>query len=677
MGEEHAGVEEAVVEQVGGFLSPGNRSVLSGTTAITSYSTKAVQELSSKRDELLELLPELSGRASDILRALTPIEATTAERIALNLEDLRAEGNKKFQRLTKLRPAFEEDFGEFAHRNHFIVRDVVLRSLAGESAYRTMGAGPGRPDDLIFKANLAELMYQLMVELAPEARFMFLQHLDGIFPRPFLSSVGADANEAGGSLLVQACFDAAVAIKMQLATTRLLLEPRQEPDIIIHDVFGLNLTDTAHATAKVWEQDVFAQADGTLPIQLENQFKECAATFQRFIIDGPDRLSIDVAALQEAESWPNFLHQMGVWAAARNDELDQYIARKGGPDKIVSNLRQGNLGRKPTKLVPGELARGGAKALNKIKARRSGARKSANAFHESNTAPEAQMQGGNDLQGALLQGDQANMFDESARAGKRRWIDSQPNATRVVFDESQVGNSAQPQHTGEVSDDGGFDDPSSSTAHGHQIAEHRRARATALADSRPSPGKRAMEFDQDGADDQMGDRTGRTPKRVRRQLETAGDGEYMPAQEPRVGGNLSDVRLDGTPPPTGFLETTARARIFTATQGRSKEPQRRKAWTTEETDALLWYVARYGSKWADIMKADNGLHFSDRSQVALKDKARNLIRNAYKYVMCRIRFAALKTDKSRRSGEPLPRGLEDYNLPENMKAELRDMGIDI
>lgn len=160
---------------------------------MTPYSVKASQYLASKKEELLEILPEFLGKANDILRILAPITSPTEEAIQQVLEELSADGNKKFPKLLKTRPDFEEAFREFAPVAHFIDRDLLLHSLLEVDALDMLSAGPGRPDDMIYKANLAELMYQLVVQVQPDSRMVFLQQLEADFPKQFLAKLGADS----------------------------------------------------------------------------------------------------------------------------------------------------------------------------------------------------------------------------------------------------------------------------------------------------------------------------------------------------------------------------------------------------------------------------------------------------------------------------------------------------
>lgn len=69
-----------------------------------------------------------------------------------------------------------------------------------------------------------------------------------------------------------------------------------------------------------------------------------------------------------------------------------------------------------------------------------------------------------------------------------------------------------------------------------------------------------------------------------------------------------------------------------------EQPYRRR-WTTEQTNGLIKYIEETGPKWAVIKAADNarpeamgGNLFKHRSNVQLKDKARNLKKHFIKYV---------------------------------------------
>ena len=69
----------------------------------------------------------------------------------------------------------------------------------------------------------------------------------------------------------------------------------------------------------------------------------------------------------------------------------------------------------------------------------------------------------------------------------------------------------------------------------------------------------------------------------------------------------------------------------------TKQPQRRSAWTSEETEMLLVLITEWGTSWKFLKEQDLMQEhvLEDRDQVALKDKARNMKMDFLKYV-CKL-----------------------------------------
>ena len=70
-----------------------------------------------------------------------------------------------------------------------------------------------------------------------------------------------------------------------------------------------------------------------------------------------------------------------------------------------------------------------------------------------------------------------------------------------------------------------------------------------------------------------------------------------------------------------------------------KQPQVRRPWSNEEVQALMEYMDEYGCSWAAIKAADSENNILERrSQVDLKDKARNMKYDYLRYVRCDVRW---------------------------------------
>lgn len=91
------------------------------------------------------------------------------------------------------------------------------------------------------------------------------------------------------------------------------------------------------------------------------------------------------------------------------------------------------------------------------------------------------------------------------------------------------------------------------------------------------------------------------------------------------------------------------------------EVQQRRKWTDEEDTRFIELVALYNNKWSYIKAMDaiheDGPRLQDRSQVNLKDKARNIVMT---YMSAR---------------RPLPRGFEYASIGERLETQLENDGV--
>lgn len=180
---------------------------------------------------------------------------------------------------------------------------------------------------------------------------------------------------------------------------------------------------------------------------------------------------------------------------------------------------------------------------------------------------------------------------------QRSFLDPQPGATRVSFDDTQqdtrLDNGAL-EGGDDESEDGGF-----ATA----------PRPVTTGRKRKAPG----------------DSTNTSAKR--RQIgssaagSSAGTGMFQ-ASEP-LSASLDHIPEDVRP----YYAAKEQNKVETARIRAQKPPQRRKAWSIEETGRLQYYIETLGISWSAIKKADDtsgSQQFVTRDQVALKDKARNM-----------------------------------------------------
>lgn len=178
---------------------------------------------------------------------------------------------------------------------------------------------------------------------------------------------------------------------------------------------------------------------------------------------------------------------------------------------------------------------------------------------------------------------------------KRRFIDPQPNAQKVIFDESQgIDSNHQPSQAEDPSSDEGFQ----SNRMAANIVQQRNLKP---ALKRPSPHRAKSQRS--------------PPKKARIQEISRQSGREA------VGERLND---EPSPSPLldEYMAANSAARERKAFE--SKPPQTRSPWSEEETETLLALIEEHGTSWALLLKEDSEGTLSSRGQVALKDKARNM-----------------------------------------------------
>ena len=156
----------------------------------------------------------------------------------------------------------------------------------------------------------------------------------------------------------------------------------------------------------------------------------------------------------------------------------------------------------------------------------------------------------------------------------------------------------------------------------------------------------------------------RRPGRPRNSAVLPSDQSYQPTEDQEDEGpeypqnRDSSPKLTGTPPPSNYALAQHEAKLITASLRKDKVPQKRKAWTSEECDALVDGIAHFGNSYALLKKDDEKSRkvFPDRNPEDLRHKARNM------------KFDYLKADM------PLPPGFEKVLLDQKFKDKLKALG---
>lgn len=288
----------------------------------------------------------------------------------------------------------------------------------------------------------------------------------------------------------------------------------------------------------------------------------------------------------------------------------------------------------------------------------------------------------------LLRQQESNTSDKENRPANRRFRlhERQPDATRVEFDDESQRTPKRPtkRTRGQMTEDDDDDDGDfERDTRQHKHARPHRGKEVARA-ATEFAGTDLFIRDSEEPDEPVG-----APRPAQRQvLSEIRTGFTQPeasgqrsrgrdtATVDRSATNSPDSDRRSTaasrqPPPSSAADAYAgvrqdaarniqRAALVTAAQHPIKQPQTRRAWEYEEIEALLFYMEKFGPVWARIKEADSesrSPRLEDRTQVQLKDKARNM------------KLDFLKAEKT------LPWYLENVTINQRHKEDLRKRGI--
>lgn len=207
--------------------------------------------------------------------------------------------------------------------------------------------------------------------------------------------------------------------------------------------------------------------------------------------------------------------------------------------------------------------------------------------------------------------------DQPVSRSTKSFIDRQDNAERLIFDSQEevpLVSENQDQHPRRREDntqkhvpaaelqelDSGDEQEFQSDR--RQIARQtRRARISSTKRSAPAPSVRRH-----------------SPKRV-----PVASTDRNPSEE--IGSAATRHEQEHAPAPSQF-ENYKNANKVAKFKNLSliKNTQKRRAWTNEETEALIELIEEHGVSWAFLKQKDELEKLERRDQVALKDKARNM-----------------------------------------------------
>lgn len=335
--------------------SPGAFSNVSGTTAVTSFSAADAADLD--QDDLLHYLPILHREAEGILNIVAPDQAPEASLLAI-IDDIRRPGAKIVKTLNKRETSFAFPLDVFGGQDS-VRPEIILKSLFPTRSVHHLEPERWRPDEVLYKANLALLardIINLKERESPEA-WNVIRRLDSTFPTPFLNSLlrsDSEASTFGSSNLLEDTFNLALEVRTQLA----IMLPFMAPDATSFNIDD-KLIEVFFEPSDVDNSDLpdledfvqHGQFRGWAIRGLENKDLQETTDFHQAVRKRVERIkgifptegravddAVDPKQLESVFPWSSFVAQVLKWVRQRNREIERGISGKGGIDGIVKLL---------------------------------------------------------------------------------------------------------------------------------------------------------------------------------------------------------------------------------------------------------------------------------------------------------------------------------------------------
>lgn len=335
-------------------LSPNAnpRVSISGTTAHSTVSSEDDEIGPEPERLLLEIAPDLCTAAARVIKVLTiPNSRTKTKTIEDILRELEKPGSITAKKLWPLQEGFSTLFHQFVDndKDDFLDPQKIIEDIFAPHSLPAPDSKSWGIAELIYGANLAYLgKWVVNAQISEPEKLDFLKTLNETCPQPFLASL-MEGSAFGDSELQDETFEIVLAVRAQLAVTRLIAEDELDHEIItqvIRSVFYAPLESGGYSerTLNVWNfNGIGAGATGLLP-EYEKEIRKTVAA-----IEAGARL--DMERLTSELSWSAFCLKVVKWIHERQQELDGRISRLGGQDTIFDAVKQ-ELGLEATILEP-------------------------------------------------------------------------------------------------------------------------------------------------------------------------------------------------------------------------------------------------------------------------------------------------------------------------------------
>lgn len=640
------------------------------TTPKTPFSQEEIAELDP--DVMVDVLPNLATAAEQLSSLLLPADLKARPAV---WREIRARGSRH-QKLLNNRTAsllvHKHSFGN----QEYIEPSIVLRALLGVQTMANVPDGLWRPDSIIYKINLAQMLHTTLVTIGDPLEYEYDIHeaLVGLV-RQFPSAVAGSSFDTEA---VQTCLE----LQTQLTIVRLHLfsgfdeyDPssivsetfynRDEEGVyVFHDALGMDQLDPV-------ELDVWTDKIGDLVSDLQAPFRG----------QGLSSTEESLEAVRALFPWHGAVDEVVKYFEMRASELNSEIAEAGGVDVIVASLSEEVEGRYTERLVAekrqsfGKSGGTPKQALSGIAALKAREQRLSSQVAQAQPAPAAQMMDprltqeqeqapnapadewaalpddDDEEQTAIQQHAQSalqqltgfqNSQRQNAKGKQRSFNDRQDNAQRISFTDSQSQPRSQAGPSSGV--------PGRSSAPGpYHISPKRNAKRThaevdnGLTDFEPTQDEG---FQNDVRDTSAADarrKSAPRPQPSQRRAASATTVAYeypgsnsAPKRQRKNPGSSIPLPVAPTDPEAGEIPSSEyyqraknlaiQNRLVAASQ---KAPQVRTPWDEAEEFALVELIEEHGGdgiSYAGLKNKDsNGDNrLARRSGEDMRFKARNM-----------------------------------------------------
>ncbi|KAK3651282.1 hypothetical protein LTR56_005739 [Elasticomyces elasticus] len=306
------------------------QSGFSGTTAKTSFSQEEIAGLDS--DMMIDVLPDLVKAADQMSELLVHSDPKARP---FFWKEIRTRGTRHSKLYSNRLDSLE------VHKKHFgsqvyVYPSFVARALMGVQAAHEVPEGLWRPDNLIYKVNLAQLLRAVLVPALDlserrQEQYDSLELLDSHFAQCI---AGPLPDMKGALLLLQ--------IQAQLTIVRLADfqdAPQFDPmDVITDSFFKRDVEgNLAYKDAESMHISDLGDEDEQTFNELLDRIVE--ADFRAPISEGLD-FPTTLTQLRDRFTWAHFIDHVVAYYEHRSAQLDAHIASAGGPDGIVKLIER-------------------------------------------------------------------------------------------------------------------------------------------------------------------------------------------------------------------------------------------------------------------------------------------------------------------------------------------------